>query len=150
MKKLLSLALVLVMILALIPAAHADELDDFIGYLNVYMQQNGFGKPGQDFQLSRTGRVLFFSVWGQGITVESAKTYAAVPSVWEPVAEMYTDLSSSYQEMIDDGEMTDPANVVAVLMLVDYEDKKTPILVASNGITLWDIVTGTALWDPAA
>lgn len=150
MKKLLSLALVLVLILALIPAAHADDLDDFIGYLNVYMSQNGFGKPGQDFQLSRTGRVLFFTVWGQGITLDAVKAYSAVPSVWEPVTSMYTELSATYQEMIDEGEMTDPANVVAVLMLVDVEDKKTPLLVASNGVTLWDIVTGTALWDPAA
>lgn len=150
MKKLLALALVLVLILALIPAAHADELDDFISYLNVYMSQNGYGKAGQDFQLARAGRVLFFSVWASGITVDAAKLYKNIPSAWEPVLNMYTELSTTYQEMIDEGEMTDPANVVVVLMLVDETDRKTPILVVSNGVVLWDIVTETALWDPAA
>ena len=139
MKKLVALALALLFVFALLPAAGADDWTDLDLYLSIIEADLNNNDYGSTVTIVRVGR-LVFAAWsdeGCGVGAERIKRTPSVLAKWPAARDGYVDIQQNMQENISADTGLD---VVVVFNLVDDRDGKTVLLSIAEGEILYDAI----------
>ena len=143
MKKLIALLLVLVLCASLIPAAAADDVDNLIDYLELYMKQNGYP---DSYSFSHAGRIVIFDLWadGYGVTADQVRADPSLAVAWKPLTEAVLPMAKMIQEQFD----TEMPEIGAVLLfnILDDRDQLTLLVSIAEGQVIYDGVIGRAAY----
>lgn len=141
MKKLLSLALVLVLILALIPAAHADLVDTAMKML-VKQSNEQTGENGT-YSYVRHGNLIIYKFVGEYFDELYAMALEDedMKEIYDGIAEALAEEQANVQEALDGY-----SSVVFVDCVVSAKDPTVVYLAAANGEIIIDLLNGISIF----
>lgn len=141
MKKLLSLALVLVLILALVPAAHADLVDTAMKML-VKQSNDQTGENGT-YSYVRHGNLIIYKFVGEYFDelYDMALEDDDMKEIYDGIAEALAEEQANVQEALDGY-----SSVVFVDCVVSAKDPTVVYLAAANGEIIIDLLNGISIF----
>lgn len=141
MKKLLSLALVLVLILALIPAANADLVDTAMKML-VKQSNDQTGENGT-YSYVRHGNLIIYKFVGEYFDELYAMALEDedMKEIYDGIAEALAEEQANVQEALDGY-----SSVVFVDCVVSAKDPTVVYLAAANGEIIIDLLNGISIF----
>lgn len=139
MKKALSLLITFALLLVLVPAACADNIDVFFSTAADVAAANG---NGVTVEYSRFGRLAILKEYADGIQDLLDLALAGYPSGWTAFVDAVLE---EYNEVADYAASVVGTDFVLVYSIVSDADPSTTVLLISEGTVLYDAGTGVNL-----
>lgn len=141
MKRIIALALALVLVFALIPAAHADLVDTALKLL-VKQSNEATGDVGT-YSYVRKGNLIIYKFVGEYFDelYDMALEDEDMKEFWDGLAESIAEEQASVQEALDSY-----SSVVFVDCVVSARDESVVYLAAANGEVIIDLLNGISIF----
>lgn len=146
MKKLLSLALVLVLIMALIPAAHADVADTFLEAAIAVANEND-AIPGL-YEYQRVGNLCMINYHSKD--TDTCYTTALKTKAYLPVWKLVVDAFAEECKNVSEGLATFAPDVVLVYNIISETEPRTLYATFVGDQVIYDAARGISVLNPEA